>query len=375
MTAAAGPKAVGARTMVACTAKVAETHLVTCVPLPGDYVKALKETYDIDVHYIKPVQGKNPLQFRRFEASVRNVIKEVNPDIVHVHGAWDFMAAMAEWKSRHENVTTVVSPHRGLSQAIINIDFWNKKLIRLLTYQLWMVRGCTAIIAVNEKEKEDVMSLGMKKRIEVMPEMPKDIDKAGQMRDALMAAYRKALDSTYFRHLKDEERNFVDSLTKAAVVDADTEVAAPDTKGISFRNVFFYAYDEDVTELMLQGAQKLHVAMPPTLSVEKQPRYVNRKAKKRGSINDAASKKSISLNQSQGMEYVAVSQIAKAHSVTLNRLTLRRYAELYKLFRYTDFNEDVVGKELKRIGLKGFTKELQKTLAVRYGLQPGFNIF
>jgi hypothetical protein len=49
--------------------------------------------------------------------------------------------------------------------------------------------------------------------------------------------------------------------------------------------------------------------------------------------------------------------------------------ELYELFRYCDFNEDIVAEELRQCKLKGFTKKLQKRLSERFGLKEGYMIF
>jgi len=56
-------------------------------------------------------------------------------------------------------------------------------------------------------------------------------------------------------------------------------------------------------------------------------------------------------------------------------MTLRNWVELYDLFRNRDFNEDIVGKELRQRRLKRFTKKLQKSLKSRFELKEGYVIF
>lgn len=352
LTEKAGPIAASVWKMMASVSRVAETHLLTCVPLSEEYVGMLQERYSITVHYVKPVQDRNPLEFRTFEANVNKVLKNLKPDVVHVHGTWDFMAAMAEWKARHEGYVTVVSPHRGLSQEIINIDFWKKKLPRLIAYQAWMVRKSVTVIAESEREKEGILALGLKKRIEVMP------DDEAAMRDALLRAYRKALDSTYFRYLTKGETHFVNATVRKAVVDGKTEVAVPNLQGLSFRRIYFYAYDEDVTDLMLEGARKMQINMPPVLDVENVPRYRNKKAKERKRLAGSA-----------------VEMLAAANAITMKRMTLRQYVNLYQMFRYEDFDEDAAAEELKRRKLKRFTKKMQKRMAEMFGMTSGYDIF
>lgn len=356
-TAAQGPMAATVRRMMSATSRAAETCLVTCTSLSVEQQMVLREQYGISVFCIKPVKGRNPLLFRAFEGRVKKVLKEVQPDVVHVHGTWDFMAAMAEWKSRHCGFVTVVSPHRGLSPEILNIDFWSRKFLRLAFYQVWMIRNCTSVIAVNDKEREDLLSLSLKKRIEVMPVSASEQETDGQLRDALLSAYRKALDSMYFKHLTEGERSFVFDMVRKAVVDEEVSVEVPDTKGLSFRRIYFYAYDEDVTDLMAEGVRRLQIVTPPLLDVVSVPRYKNRKAKK--------------LERLTGRP---CDMVARANAIGMKRMTLRQYVALYQMLRHEDFDEDAVAAELKQRHLLRFTRKMQKRLAEMFSLTSGYNI-
>lgn len=49
---------------------------------------------------------------------------ELQPDIIHIHGCWSAKAAIVELWAFHSNIPVVLSPHNGLSQREIQIDFW-----------------------------------------------------------------------------------------------------------------------------------------------------------------------------------------------------------------------------------------------------------
>lgn len=302
------------------------------------------------------------------------MLKEEQPDIVHVHGAWNYTAALVEQTARKANYITIVSTHRGVSSEIIGIDFWKQKLPRLLAYQIWMIRNSTSLIALNDKEKESIMALGLKRRIEVLPAIPKEGENLDMLRDALMTMYRKALDSYYFRYTTEKETAFMEKLVAAAIVDEDVKIEAPTTEGLSFRRLSFLTSDEDITELFLNGAHKLQVSMPPLLNVMATPRYKNRKAKRLGALSDVTFSKTIRLSD-DSLEKSAVVLIAKAKTLGIDRLTMRHKTELYRLFRYTDFDEERVGEELKRLGLRKFTIRLQKYLDNLFYLKPGYHIY
>ena len=375
-TGAAGPQASAARMMMFSTAKIVENHLVTAVPLAEGYAAALAEQCNVKVHYLHFRNGANPLNVIAALVAIRATIRKLQPDVVHVHGPWDWRAAMVERMARQQRIVTLVSPHRGLSQELISVDFWSKKLPCLMAYQAWMVRNCTAVIAVSEKEGNDILSLGLKKRIEVMPPMPREGESMEALRDDLVTVYRKALDSAYATELTQEERNVVSSALRAVIADDDIVTEKPDIQGVSFRRIFLHAYDEDVMRQLVNGCQKLQLPLPPPLNVAEVPRYRNPKAKQRGALKDAnVSVKPLAMPADRQAERDAVMLISKAKALTLPRLTLRHYAELYAMFRHSDFDETLVAAELKRLHLQRFTIKLQKRLAEMFALRSGYDVF
>lgn len=361
------------RMMIACTARVVDIHLVTCTPLNDDYLKVLTEQYNIKVTILAASKKKNLLEHFALKQSLKKLVKQIEPDVVHVHGSWDSVGGALESVARDKNIVTIVSPHRGMTQAFIAIDFWKQKLPRLLAYQAFMVRNCTAVLAVSEQEKEDLLNLALKKRIEVLPPMPKTLEASEPLRLALMEAYRKALDSTYYNNITHKEMDAVLTMVKAFVADDDVKVTPPDLTGLSLRRMFFYAYDEDVTEMMMQGAAKLQMTIPPALDVAALPRYKNKKAKMRGSITDIVPEGKLSVSVS-GVEKEAVEMLMKAQTPGLYGLTLRHYTELYRLFRHVDFDEDIVLAELRKLKATGYVKLLQNKLREMFELKEGFLI-
>lgn len=371
----AGPQAAVARMMILSTSKVAENHLVTVVPLTPDYVRALLEQCNVHVYFLKGGTGRNPLDVMSLRTSMKHVLKKVNPDVVHIHGAWDWRAATMESVSRSKKAVTLVSPHRGLSAELLNIDFWSDKLPKLIAYQALMVRNCTAVIAVSDGECEDIKSLGLKKRIEVLPAVSRGNENIEQLGTALMIFYRKAVDSVYSKELTQKERDVVLAALCALIADDDVETAIPDINNVSFRRIYFHAYDEDVMPQFIEGCRKMQLQVPPPMNVAEIPRYRNPKAKTLGSLADVALQPDIRrIPADKVTERYAVALIYKARALTLTCLTLRQYMELYNLFRYTDFDEDMVVAELKRLRLLRFTGQLQIRLAKMFGLKKGYEI-
>lgn len=362
------------KAMLASTAKVAENSLLTATPLPEEYVDMLHERYGIDVYVVAPPKRKNPLSYLMVKGRVKHVIKQAQPDLVHVHGAWDYLASVVERKARKRKLVTIVSPHGGLSSAVINNSFWKSRLPRLLAYQLWTIRNCTSVIALNQEESDEI--LRVKKRVEVMPQVLKDNPVQEPLGEALMSAYRKALDSSYQNYIKKEEKQLVKDMVRAAVTKDEPDLVVNVPQGVSYRRMYLYAYDEDSMQLFIDGAQKQQIQIPPVFKEEVVPRYANKKAKKRVQLKDVeASLKKNKIPTEYANERIAVEILGKASKVGRKRLTLRQWTELYDLFRNIDFDEEIVARELKRQRLKSFTKKIQKTLGKHYKLPKGFDIF
>lgn len=375
ITATAGPKASAVYMMMQSTSKMVETHLITAVPPTDNLLWTLKEQCNVKTHILKSGIGRKPTDILSACISANKLLKAVNPDVVHIHGAWDWSAAMVERLARSKKIATLVSPHRALSAELLGIDFWSKKLPRLITYQALMVRNCTAVIAVNDKEKDDIKGLGLKKRIEVLPPISQYNENMEPLGAALVSFYRKALDSTYTSKLTRKEHDVVVTVLRSLIADDDVETPTPDISDVSFRRIYFHAYDEDVMPQFIEGCEKTDLQIPTALNVAEIPRYRNPKAKVTGALDTINAQPDIrKIPADKVIERQAVALIYKAKTLTLNRLTLRHYIELYTLFRHTDFDESIVTTELKRLRLLHFTKKLQKRLADMFGLRNGYNI-
>ena len=147
-------------------------------------------------------------------------------------------------------------------------------------------------------------------------------------------------------------------------------------QSLSFRRLYFYAYDEDVLDKVLEGARSLSYNFPQPGNIADIPRYADRKAKKRGGIEQLQLPvRKIHLTDERSLEYKAVTSLLRVQKEGIKRLTLRHKAELYKIFRNDDFDENIVGEELVRLRLKKITKKVQRMLHELYNMPVGYDIF
>ena len=377
----AGPISRAVLRLAATISRQVEVIVLTSEPLPESQEKGLREMYNIRVEYLPRMSANSISSYRSAQRIMQEVLKEEKPDLVHIHGAWNPLLTLMERTARKSRIVTCVTSHGGMAVDTINFKYLRKHIIPFLLYQAPLIRQCTSLIALSNKEWEDVRNLTIKKRVEIMPPMPEQGDNNNTFGTALLAAYRKAVDSSYRYFITKDEKELV----KQVVISRATEVneeklsinIAFDKDAMSYKRIFFYAYDEDVLEIFHKKALDEGIYLPPLPDVNKMPRYVEADAKRRGDLLQLPqTHRKVRINETENpLEHNIVEMIARAKKEKLSRLTLRHLMEFYDYFHNKDFDEDVVAKELKRLRLKHVTRRIQKRMHRIFHMPEGYDIF
>jgi hypothetical protein len=131
-----------------------------------------------------------------------------------------------------------------------------------------------------------------------------------------------------------------------------------------------------VLDKVIEGAKSLSYNFPEPSNIGDIPRYADRKAKKRGGIEQLQLPvRKLHITDEKTLEYKVITSLLRVQKEGIKRLTLRHKAELYNIFRNDDFDEGIVGEELTRLRLKSFTKKIQKMLHELYNMPVGYDIF
>ena len=378
-----GPQAQSILRFVTAVSRHTDSYIVTSTPLSKALEQSLTTNYALHIMYLPELSVKGPFKLHRAIVEMKKSLEFIQPDIVHIHGSWNALLYVMERTARRNGFVTCLSTYGGMSPEVLNIDFFKTRLLPLILYQAPIIRHSTSLIAINEKEWNDIRNLNLKKRVEIMPEATKDGATAQSLTTAILGAYQKAIDSSYRRFITLDEEMLVERCLITATKNKDdvfshaAEAGKTDRQSLSFRRIFFYAYDEDVLQPFLEGAKQRSYNIPLTSQVEDIPRYVDRKAKKRGPLDQLPLplRKTHLHKDTEPLEYRAVTAIMRAHKEGYKRLTLRHKAELYDIFRNDDFDEGIVAAELKRLNLRHFTRKLQLMLHDMYAMPVGYDIF
>lgn len=370
--------------LITAVSRQTESYVVTSSPFTQEMEQQLKEVYKIQMVYLPKLSASNPLKIYHAYKVIKECLIQLQPDLVHVHGSWNPLLFVMERTARKRGFVTCVSTYGGMAPEVLNTEFFKRRLLPLIFYQAPLIRHSTSLIAINEKEWNDIRNLNLKKRVEILPPAQSTEEGAQAYSQAILAAYQKAIDSSYKRFITPEEEMIVERcLITATTMDAKFVPKSSAENGenqgkqaLSFRRLYFYAYDEDVLDKVLEGARSLSYNFPQPGNIADIPRYADRKAKKRGGIEQLQLPvRKIHLTDERSLEYKAVTSLLRVQKEGIKRLTLRHKAELYKIFRNDDFDENIVGEELVRLRLKKITKKVQQMLHELYNMPVGYDIF
>lgn len=332
--------------------------------VPG-YVNILvRSTAQVATSYIVTAKdlGGNLLSFRK---DIIRQLELINPDIVHIHACWDWRAALVERISRRKGYFTTVSPHGGLSPEQMELNFWKDRLPRILLYQLQMIRNCNSIILTTEKEKTDMEALKWKRNLSLVPHPLTNDMSDDETSSLLMSAYRKVIDTNYQKRLTAEEEVLMNNCLKASVWPyeelPDDLSTALDTSGISFRRLYLYANDQEVTEEFINGAHKLNISIPPRLDVATIPRF---KVKQKENKSR--------LKKLQRLVMILTKLIDEKKVNEVKKWNLRSLLLAYTLLRFSDYDEFKFNKLINKHGIQTFTRKFMTLMSEQFQLEKGF---
>lgn len=322
------------------------------------------------------------------EVSRRQFVKklaDVNPDIVHIHGCWSWHIAKVERWAENRGYPVVLSPHNGLSPAVIQTDFWKNRLPRILAYQFRVVKHAFVLHAISAEELKDLKELGWKKRIALIPYNTTSADEQ-QLTESFRQLYQKVIDTNNRNrlHVREREALWVMLNAYTTIRHAEPSMTDDERKHISeltahnWQSILVYAIDHGILPLVTEGARALHLSVPitspsvpprfsvkPLLHVVDAPSRTEQKVTARFSSNPNELRLSLSFYHL----YRAL------HNHELRDAALPPLAlvcNISEQLRWDDYDEDVLNDILSILGIRSFTGRLLCILNETFRLPIGF---
>lgn len=100
--------------------------------------------------------------------AIRQCLVKEDFDVVHLHGTWSPILAIAAYLARSRNLPFIVSPHGCLEPWALG-HHKLKKQVALAMYQRWVFKNATLLVATAGKELASIRGLGLAGPVAVLP--------------------------------------------------------------------------------------------------------------------------------------------------------------------------------------------------------------
>lgn len=334
---------------------------------------ALSKTAEVDVVY-------SLSQFKK-------KIREQRPDIVHIHACWDITGYRVQQLAIREHLPHLLSLHGKMQPWHLKDHFYLQKIPLLVLGQHQAITKADAIQVDGPMEMRRMTAIHWNERLGQIDNalITKTITPE-EMARRMMALYQKVIDSNAFFLMTEEEKRAEQYLIQAGLSTATAENITysqlPDT---SWRRICLHAEEEGITDIVEKGAQQLQRSpMVDTGSIERfaPTLHKNKEMLETQQIHiknplTKASFETIRKDESPTDAELLVCQaiINLSHELKQKTLSKRHLVDLYRILRYTDYDEDKVTRMLKHLKLHHFTESMLQILHDSLGLQEGFMPF
>ena len=195
----------------------------------------------------------------------KKLFREMEPDIVHCHGCWQFFLARAvSYAIRHE-ARVVLTPHGQLEPWVIKRQSVQENISKTLLWQRRTVEHAYAVILLGKFEHENFRKLGWNQRTEQIHNavITNAITQA-EMCTQTFAVYQKVMDSNTLEQMDEESLRALAIIIKVGIMGdrrwvKDINI---DDAHIDWRRLLIYAEHEHISNYVDYGISILGLSTP-----------------------------------------------------------------------------------------------------------------
>ena len=318
-------------------------------------------------------------------------LKDIKPDILHIHGCWDIHLAIAQLLASRQGCPVIISPHNALSPDTLETDFWTSRLPRIILYQFLAIRKAFVLHAATQQESADLKHPGWKKRIAFIPLdglNASDTQAAADVAEQFRILYRKVIDTRLRNTISDNERDILFTLIRQAVTPAIDAASAPPVffdqveeqekqrqalaalSEHTWKNIQIYAIDHRADHLLFEGLKRIQYTIPVRVT-QLPSRYTIKQTLQTISH--------IPIDTDDTNERDIITTIAQLHHILCLKEAeetwpspIHLLAKLYATLRYTDYDEENIMRQLQKKHLADTAARTMHILAALFSLSVGF---
>ena len=276
------------------------------------------------------------------------------PDIVHIHGCWQYKVVRQAMHYHRQGARIVFTPHGGLEPWIISERRLSEKLSKTLLWQRRMAEYSYVMIAQGNMEAEALRKLGWNPRIEIVRNaVVTNSITPEAMAQQTREVYRKVMDSNTLELMSDDTRQLMSLLLKAGITGDERWITSrlPDIDEREWRRRLVYADHENVRTTIDGGTHVLGLREP----------YIET-----GKIKSY-------LPTDYRLPKVEAHDVAGiVREMQRGQLTLRHFVELDRALRRDNVQDDWLCETLDEGHLLKYFRRLLQLLSELTGLDEGF---
>jgi hypothetical protein len=338
-----------------------------------------------NIHYIQCPKSdlmRNFLMTFYIQPQFLDILCRVMPDIIHVHGCWDYLTyKIGQW-SRRRGYNVVLSPENGFEPWNMKKNMWTEKMPKFLLYQYKEIKRASAVIVHNHLELQYMSKYVTSKHAEVIKnvmltnsityeEMARQyislyqsltdrfgyISKGQNVRKALCMLIR--MGTMHNHEINEEEAKWCTNIVK-------------DVTHQNWKRLFIYASDENITDIIERGIKRLGIELTEDYS-----KYISKSEDHDDDISILKRNKREKIESLLTTDMKTEKQLCRAiitikKKLSMHKHTLRDIIDLYDMMRYNEYDEDALSDTLKAMRIYKFTARMEQIIGEIACLEEGF---
>ncbi len=317
-----------------------------------------------------------------------HILYGMMPDIVHIHGSYNFISSRIELWSRKRGFPVVFSSYGGMNPEFIDAQYGTRTW-KMICYQKEMVRGAKAMQLSDTKEGEYLVEQKLTNRVSMVsdPRTDEYTDYEEMAADTL-DLYHKVLDSDMGTKLDQNSREAISALLHLSLAGNEEHkpLCAEDILNLramsprKWRNLLLYADEQGVLSIVYNGIERAQLKMP-SIDMSSVSRFSPQYAK---SINPLPSSSLIApkrIGKSFDKKVQRCGEVEKSicymlqnlkYLISHNSLTLKQLCDIYAVYRHDAIDEVMLDKILQELRLHTFARRISQILKETIYLADGF---
>ena len=310
------------------------------------------------------------------------------PDIVHIHGSYNFIASRIELWSKKRGFPVVFSSYGGMNPNFIE-EKYGIRTWKMICYQEKMVRHADAMLLTDQEEGDYIVQQKYNNRVAVISDPRTDeYTDYEEMAKETMSLYQKVLDSDMGTKLDKNSREAISALLHLSLSGTNERqpLCAEDILNLrslspkKWRDLLIYAEEQGVTQIVHDGIERAQLKVAD-LDVTSVMRFSPQFPKDTSSLPSGSLLWGKHLQKVFEKKTQDCGEVEKSVCYMLQNLryhikhqsvTLKHLCDLYTTYRHDPVNDAALDTKLRELHLHTFARRINQILKETVYLAEGF---